>query len=549
MSQLRQTYGQTHTFGLTQSADSPFPASELSSSGGTQATESSRAIADALAHRIGPHKFRMWFDSATFRVDRDAVTVQAANPFVARWIESNFSDSIRDAARKTLGRDDVEHVRVGSPAIGDPGNPGSAAAAPRASRGARMDETAHAATRSGGPTSSPTYGPAAGTHRAGHRGVKRANSFRRLEDFVVGDANRLAYSAVCAVAVAEADHRLTPVFIHGPCGVGKTHLLQGVVRRIGESWRGRANVRYVTAEQFTNEYIAAVRQNALESFRRAVRKLDVLAIDDVHFLSNKTRTQNEFLHTLDAISMTGARVVIASDSPPSQIRQISTALLSRLQAGMVARMDLPDRTTRRALIERIGLARGIRFTASAMDLLVARCVGSVRQIEGTMMRIAAFQSLWRHDGSTPDHQTPIAAPTREGDSAIGRAIVERVLTDAAPERAAPVRMPAVIDAVCARMNVSRADLFGNGRHHMVVLARSLVAYLGRELTTLSFPEIAAALGRKNHSTVHTADQRVRKQLEAGALVAVGGRQANIPLAELTDQLRHALERGLECGQE
>ncbi len=468
----------------------------------------------------------MWFGNARFHIERDTVEVRTENPFIAHWIRTNFVDSIRDSAKSALGR--ACHVSVSVPERTGAGAQESESVSAKRSDWAGKGEgrthdhgrTSHGASHAAGA-------------RGRHRATRRAASFRRLEDFIVGETNRLAYAAVCSVADLETASFPMPVFIYGPCGVGKTHLLQGVVRRISESGSGRTNVRYVTAEQFTNEYIAAVRQNALESFRRAVRRLDLLAIDDVHFLSNKARTQNEFLHTLDAISMIGARVIIASDSPPSQIRQISTALLSRLQAGMVARIDLPDRDTRRTLVDRLASKHGLRLTPSAAELLIARCVGSVRQIEGTMVKVAAVRSLMSAES--------IGRRENVEEELISPALVERILDESHSPRAVPVRMPEILDTVCETLKVCRADLFGNGRHHLVVLARSLAAYLGREMTTLSFPEIAAALGRRNHSTIHTADQRMRRQLETGATVRLNG-QAENSLHELVARIRHDLER-------
>ncbi|TVQ51756.1 MAG: AAA family ATPase [Phycisphaerales bacterium] len=498
---------------------------------GASRTESDDRFAHDLAQRIGAHKYNMWFGNARFLIERDSVEVRTENPFIAHWIRTNFADSIRDSAKSAFGRACQVSVSVPERVSAPAGRveEGDSTSAKRSDRAGVGDGRTHDHR-----ASSPDASRAAGA-RGRHRSARRAETFRRLEDFIVGETNRLAYAAVCSVADLETASFPTPVFIYGPCGVGKTHLLQGVVRRISESGSGsgRTNVRYVTAEQFTNEYIAAVRQNALESFRRAIRRLDLLAIDDVHFLSNKTRTQNEFLHTLDAISMTGARVIIASDSPPSQIRQISTALLSRLQAGMVARIDLPDRDTRRTLVNRLASKHGLRLTPSATELLIARCVGSVRQIEGTMIKLAAVRSLMSAEsiggGEYTDHEL------------ISQVLVERVLDESHSPRAVPVRMPEILDAVCETLNVCRADLFGNGRHPVVVLARSLAAYLGREMTTLSFPEIAAALGRRNHSTIHTADQRIRRQLETGATVRLNG-QAESSLHELVGRLRHGLEQ-------
>jgi chromosomal replication initiator protein len=293
-------------------------------------------------------------------------------------------------------------------------------------------------------------------------------------------------------------------------------------------------VRYVTGEQFTNEYIASIRNNTVDEFRRRIRKLDLLAIDDVHFLANKMRTQSEFLHTLDAIDLTGSRVVLASDEHPRLIKKFSQALISRFLSGMVVQVGRPDRQTRIAIIRRLAEARNLPMQDAAVEAVASRCVGSVRELEGAVTKLAALRSV------ACELATDGTAPETAGK--VGLVLVEQLFNDQAWHPPTPVRIGAVIDVICRRVGISRNDLMGSSRHRRIVLGRALVAFLGREMTSHSYPEIARALGRSYHSTIHTAEQRLRRQMEAGETVDLAENESTLPVRELVDQLRHEITR-------
>lgn len=372
-----------------------------------------------------------------------------------------------------------------------------------------------------------------------------ANLRYRLDDFVVGESNKLAYSAAVRLTEPDCPRTFSPLFVHGPCGLGKTHLLQGIAVRFAERNPG-ATVRYTTAEAFTNDYVNAVRTGRVEQFRKIYRGVDLLCIDDVHFLSNKQGTQSELLHTFDAIGLDGARVVLASDEHPRQIARLNDALVSRFMSGMVVRLDVPDRALREAIIRRIALRRGLALEEPVVALLAsssgaAGATPSVRDLEGALTRIEAVRSL------LPDLCT-------EGGG-VGLILARRALGLAGAESPdatgprrprKPVRVDLIADEVCRSLRVEISDLMGRGRHKRVVLARSLTAYLSRSLTTLSFPEIARAMGRPNHSTIVTAVKRVQDQIErhesADPAGELGPELAGLTLAQLIDRLRDDILR-------
>jgi chromosomal replication initiator protein len=464
-------------------------------------------LIERLIASIGAHRYEMWFNTARIEANQGNVQVYTTSQFVARWIESNLMRELKLAATDVLGESAEVLVCVEEPA------------------GINQPSVQH------GEDASPLRFPNHATQQL--RPVRRALALRKLDDFVVGPSNRLAYSAACSISDGHDAATMSPLFIHGECGVGKTHLLQGVCHRAAELY-GHRQVRYVTGEQFTNEFITAVRNQSIDEFRDRVRKLAVLAIDDVQFLSNKARTQSEFQHTLDAIEHLGAKLVLASNEHPRQIKKFSPALVSRLMQGMVVQVDPPDRETRIKLIRKIAASRQLRIMDAATELIATRCVGSVRELEGTINKLTALRTL-SHAGSG-------AGNTSAGQGEVGLLLVEQLFNEHGWKTATPVRIGCIIDTVCSRLGLGRGDLMGSGRHRRVVLARAMVAYLGRELTTLSYPEIAQAMGRRHHSTVHSAAQRLSRQIAAGECITLSTSEATILLADLVDQLRHEINR-------
>ncbi|MCA9286192.1 MAG: ATP-binding protein [Phycisphaerales bacterium] len=456
----------------------------------------------ALTDAIGQHRYDMWFaETARLETIASGLLVVASSPFVADWIAGHFRAELEALARRYGGADATVRIEVDSERFA----PSVAAA------------------------------PAIPTPAATMRPRRAASGDRRLDDFVVGPSNHLAYDAVVRLAEC-SDAGAGSLFIHGGCGVGKTHLLKGLCHRRRAHFPNQ-RVRYTTGEQFTNEYIAAVRNGRIDVFRERVRRLDLLAIDDVHFLSNKTATQSEFLHTIDAIDLTGARVALASDEHPRQIRSFSQSLVSRFLSGMVVRVDRPDRDMRIHLIRRAAAARGLRIAAAAEEAIASNFAASAREIEGAITKLAALMHV---HGGAGDASAGGAGP---GQAEIGMVLVQHLLTDQTPRSAGPVRFATIQAHVCERLAVDRGELIGAGRHRRVVLARGVVAYLARELTTMSFPEIARGLGRKNHSSVHTADQRVRRQIAEGQAVETGTGAQPMAITEMLDQLRHAIRVG------
>ena len=254
-----------------------------------RALELPSRIRSLLGERLGSRRADMWFDSAsTVSVEGGKLAVEAESSYAADWIRKNFGGDLRAVSQEALGRDDFELRVKETPATNI------------------IDAPARSTATSDPSDNPPLRAPLHTRHRT-------TEAWRRLEDFVVGPSNKMAFESALNFATTHSIGNC--LVIYGSCGVGKTHLLQGLCRRRRES-RTQQRVRYVTAEQFTNEYIQSVRNGTIDAFRARVRRVDVLAIDDVHFLAGKTATQNEFLHTLDAVQLAGSQVVLATDEHP-----------------------------------------------------------------------------------------------------------------------------------------------------------------------------------------------------------------------------------------
>ena len=391
--------------------------------------------------------------------------IGAANPFIAGWIDRHFRDELLSAAREATGRRADLIINVDSKLSGR-------------LRKRQLDTQARLVAR----------GTAGIDRRRGRR--RRVCKLRhRLEDFIVGRSNRLAYAA--AVEVAENGiAKFNPLFIHGSCGVGKTHLLQGICNAVAAGEQPPA-WKYLSAEQFTNEFIEAIRAKRVDRFRNTYRKLDILVIDDVHFLAAKKATQEEFLHTFNTIDTAGKQVVMASDAHPRMLGQLAEQLISRFLSGMVVRIEPPDRATRMKILRRTSERLRLNPADDALEYIAIHIRGSVRELEGALLKLAALAELSREPVTLELARDALADYLVRTDSAITLGDIETV--------------------VAAYFGITPADLHSSRRTHTVSLARAVAMYLARRHTRMSYPEIGRFMG-KNHSSVVLAVQKMEKLL-------------------------------------
>jgi chromosomal replication initiator protein len=332
------------------------------------------------------------------------------------------------------------------------------------------------------------------------------DSGHTFERFVIGSGNRLAHSAALAVAELPGE-AYNPLFLHGPPGLGKTHLLGAVVDYL-QRRRPELVVHYTTAERFTTEFVGALRKDGPERFKQRYRKLDALLIDDVQALEGKEHTQEEFVHTFNALHASGKQIVLSSDRPPDAIGRLADRLRDRFGWGLCVELDSPDLRTRTALLWRMTVEDRLELRdPAALREIAARVIGNVRRLQGAMTRVAAFSSMLS-EPVTPSLARQALEPS-PGPSGIPATVAEPTIVPEAPS------VDSIQEVVCSVLGVSRQDLLSPTRTARVSQARQLAMYLARDLTPLSLAQIAREF-RRDHSTVLHAVRAVSGRLDPGS---------------------------------
>lgn len=452
-------------------------------------------LEQGLAERLGAERFDLWFAGKThWSLRGQILELATANEFSANWMRTRFMEEITAVVQSTVGKNVRVQVTVDAEISGT-----SAGAAHLPHKHAVAGALAH---------SKPTV-----SHQPSNKPESLVSSTLNprytFDEFVVGSTNQMAYHAALRVADEPGQH-FNPLFIHGSCGLGKTHLLQAICQRFSKQFNGSNGQPpkkwlYLTGEQFTNDFVEAIRTHKTEAFRKRIRSADLLIIDDVHFLAHKKATQEEFLHTFNQIDTSGKQVVLASDCPPKSITSMTEGLISRFVSGMVVRIDAPDLPTRLEILKR-KVARNHWNVSDAMLMhLAQQPVSSVRELEGSLMQVVAGASLMAE------------AQPATGGMAENSQAMEQLRQRQAPGRA-PVPVERIITAVAAHFDLNPTHLLGSSREKTISLARSVAMYLTRQNTAMSYPEIGRALGNKNHSTVIAACQRVEELIRGGDLI-------------------------------
>ena len=319
----------------------------------------------------------------------------------------------------------------------------------------------------------------------------RLNPKYIFESFVIGSSNRFPHAA--AVAVAEAPGKAyNPLLVYGDSGLGKTHLLHAIGHYVRSLYRG-AKVRYVSSEEFTNEFINAIKDKRPETFQRRYREVDVLLIDDIQFLEGKTQTQEEFFHTFNALHNANKQIVLTSDRAPKRLDQLEDRLRSRFEWGLITDVQPPDLETRIAILRKKAAIERMTAPPEVLEFIASKIQTNIRELEGALIRVTAFASLNRQE--------------------VDLTLAEIVLKDLIPEGGEPeITAAAIIAQTAAYFGVSIEDLTGPSRGRHLVQGRQIAMYLCRELTDLSLPKIGAQFGNRDHTTVMYADRKINQLL-------------------------------------
>ena len=310
-----------------------------------------------------------------------------------------------------------------------------------------------------------------------------------FETFVIGASNRFAHAA--AVAVAEAPAKAyNPLFIYGESGLGKTHLLHAIGAYAKELYKG-LRVRYVSTEEFTNDFINSIRDDKSSVFQRRYRDLDVLLVDDIQFLENKERTQEEFFHTFNTLYNANKQIVISSDRPPKQLTTLEDRLRSRFEWGLITDIQPPELETRIAILRKKATQDKLNAPDDVLEYIASKISTNIRELEGALIRVTAFASLNRQ---------PV-------DMNLAEIVLKDLITD---ETAPEISVSTIMAQTAAYFSLTIDDLCGTSRSHVLVNARQIAMYLCRELTDLSLPKIGQNFGGRDNTTVMHADRKVRQ---------------------------------------
>ncbi len=429
-----------------------------------------KRIAAELRGAVSDATWHLWLEPLEPReIVGDTLVVQAPDK-VRAWVSDRYGRLLQTCAATVLGPD--ARVELVAPASGsDP-------------------DAAGPARTLNGPN-----GP-----------VGRTDDFNprfTFDQFVIGDANRMAHAA--ALAVAELPGlAYNPLFICGSPGLGKTHLLHSVANYVTE-YGGGATVRYTTVEAFTNHFLGALHARTVDAFKDEYRRADVLLVDDVQFLQSKAKTEEEFFHTFNAVMEAGAQLVLTSDRPPADLVGLEDRLRDRFASGLVTEIGAPDRQMRMAILRKRALQDGIGdVDPEALSLIADRVDQNIRSLEGALIRVVAFASLTHR---------PVTGE-------LAGEVLAGLYPELKPSRGAP-SLTEIQEATCRELGVTLAELRGPGRAAKAAWARQVAMYLSRELTTETLPAIGREFGR-NHTTVMHACKRTAQRIadDASAFEAV-----------------------------
>ncbi|MFC4530876.1 chromosomal replication initiator protein DnaA [Sphaerisporangium dianthi] len=316
----------------------------------------------------------------------------------------------------------------------------------------------------------------------------RLNPKYTFETFVIGASNRFAHAA--AVAVAEAPAKAyNPLFIYGDSGLGKTHLLHAIGHYAQRLYDG-ARVRYVSSEEFTNDFINSIRDHKADGFRARYRAVDILLVDDIQFLEGKEQTQEEFFHTFNTLHNANKQIVISSDRAPKQLVTLEDRLRNRFEWGLITDVQPPELETRIAILRKKAIQEGLAAPGDVLEYIASKISTNIRELEGALIRVTAFASLNR----------------QSVDLQLAEVVLKDLITE---DSSTEITIATIMAQTAAYFGLSIDDLCGSSRSRVLVTARQIAMYLARELTDLSLPKIGQQFGGRDHTTVMHAERKIR----------------------------------------
>ncbi|MGI8749017.1 MAG: chromosomal replication initiator protein DnaA [Thermoleophilaceae bacterium] len=409
-----------------------------------------RPVRDALRSEVADFTFHIWLDPLELAGVQGTVLFVRAPDHIRTWVRDRYSEHLLCAVKRGFRPDGVVEV-VGTDWQAD------------------------------------TQTPQPGVARGDFQALIAKYTFQQ---FVIGRGNHFAHAAALAVAEQPA-HAYNPLFIHGRPGLGKTHLLHAIGNYISHHEPG-LRVRYAPVEEFTTEFVRAVRTHDMTAFKESFRGVDVLLLDDVQFLAEKVRTEEELFHTFNALKDSGKQLVMTSDRSPDELEAVEERLGERFGSGLVVSIELPDIQVRRAILEKRARLDDVHLDPALLDEIAARVTTSIRALEAALIQVVAYASL-RNEAPTPE-------------------LAQRLLKRLAPSDTDPCSMSTIVQAAASAFEVKPEQLLARDRRPTVSRARKVAMYLTRELTGKSLPEIGRGFGGRDHSTVLSAVRSVDAQV-------------------------------------
>jgi chromosomal replication initiator protein len=432
------------------------------------------SVLEFVRARTKPQQFDTWFRSLRcLALDAGIATIATPNDFYRKWMENHYLPLLREACFEVLGAEPRIEFTVHAEAAPPPPAPEPAGTEAALEAAEKLDLAA----------ASVAAPPVART-----TGDIRLNPHYTFENFVVGPSNRLGHAASLAVTESPATI-YNPLFLHGGVGLGKTHLLQAICHAILAK-NPASEVCYLSCEAFVNQYIASLQKGDPESFRQRYRRVDMLLLDDVHFLASKKQLQEEFFHTFNTLYNSQKQIILSSDSPPQEIPDLEARLVSRFKWGLVAEVEPPLYETKVAIIRRKAKLRGKELPDGVVDYLANALDSNIRELEGAVLKVIVFSGL---------HNAPIDIPLCK--------TALKNLTD----RPGQVNITDIMMAVATHFHLKVQDLQGKGRSKSIALPRQIAMHLARKLTPLSLEEIGGHFGGRDHTTVLYAEGKIREE--------------------------------------
>ncbi len=438
-----------------------------------------RAALGELQVSLSPANYETWLrDTQLVDVDEQRFRIAVPNGFAKDWLETRYRSLISQTLARIVGYSVQVEFVIGAAPVGTAGPSGD---------GIATVGVAHAPAAQAPASQHVRVEP---TRVGGEGGATNLNPRYTFSNFIVGSANRLGHAASLSVA-ERPGHAYNPLFLYGGVGLGKTHLMHAIGNQVIARFP-RKRVVYATSEKFTNEFITSIQQGKIDEFRARYRRIDLLLIDDIQFIADKERTQEEFFHTFNAIHEDGKQIVLSSDRPPKAILTLEERLRSRFEWGLIADLTAPDLETRIAILRAKAEEGAVPITSDVVEFIARKVVSNIRELEGALNRIVAFSSMGA---------TPISIE-------LAQAVLSNVLYNPKKRQVTPER---IARAVSDYYSVPMDALQGQKRDKAIVMPRQIAMFLMRAETDVSLLRIGAELGGRDHSTVlHACDKITRE---------------------------------------